>query len=147
MIPLKDNQDVKGPVWGTLALIVVNLVLAIAGDIPHLNFWQVLIALAGLWLFGGYVERRLGTLAFVFIYVVLAAAAGFLVGSADEAAGVFAVNLFVPVLALGVLHLALAPKSKIIAMVPVPFAMTFFEIPTIAVLVGWAILEVLLFAV
>ena len=59
----------------------------------------------------------------------------------------FAVSLFMPVLLIGGLHLALAPKSRILALVPIPFAMTFFEIPTVAMLIGWAALEVLLTAV
>lgn len=147
MIPLKDTQDVKGPIWATVALIVVNFVLYLAGEIPHLNFWQAMLALLGLWLFGLYVERRLGSLIYLAIYLVLALTTGFLVGGVDQPAGSFAISLFLPVLAIGLLHLALAPKSKILAFVPVPFAMTFFEIPTVAMLVGWLALEVLLTAV
>jgi hypothetical protein len=48
------------------------------------------------------------------------------------------------VLTLGAIHLALAPASKIVTLVPIPFAMAFYEIPTIAMLIGWAALEVAL---
>lgn len=147
MIPFRDTMKVRGPVWATLLAIVANLGLYIAGLIPHLNFWQLLAALVGLWLFGAYIERRLGSPAFIAIYLALAAATGFLVGAVDEEAGIFAVSLFMPVLLLGGLHLALAPKSRILALVPVPFAMTFFEIPTVAMLLIWLALEVLLTAV
>ncbi|HTU14648.1 MAG TPA: rhomboid family intramembrane serine protease [Solirubrobacterales bacterium] len=147
MIPLKDTQDVKGPIWATVALIAVNFVLYVAGEIPHLNFWQAMLALIGLWLFGLYVERRLGSLIYLAIYVALAVSTGFLVGGVDQPAGSFAISLFLPVLALGLIHLALAPRSRILALVPIPFAMTFFEIPTVAMLVGWLALEVLLTAV
>lgn len=133
--------------WATLLAVVTNLGLYIAGLIPHLNFWQLLVALAGLWLFGAYIERRLGSPAFVAIYIVLAVATGFLIGVVDEEAGVFAVSLFMPVLLLGGLHLALAPKSRILVLVPVPFAMGFFEVPTVAMLMIWLALEVLLTAV
>lgn len=147
MIPLRDTEDVKGPVWATLALILVNFVLYVAGEIPHLNFWQVMVALLGLWLFGLYIERRLGSVAYLAIYLVLAGSTGFLVGAIDEHGGVFTISLFLPVLALGLLHLALAPRSRILAMVPVPFAMSFYEIPTVAMLVTWLAVEVLLTAV
>ena len=147
MIPLRDTEDVKGPVLATLALILVNFVLYVAGEIPHLNFWQAIVALIGLWLFGLYVERRLGSLAYLAIYLVLAGSTGFLVGAVDEPSGLFAVSLFLPVLALGLLHLALAPKSRTLVMVPVPFAMSFYEIPTVAMLVIWLAVEVLLTAV
>lgn len=139
-------MEAKGPVWITLALIVANFVLYLVGKVPDLNFWQVLVALLGLWLFGCYPERRLGPIAYLAIYVVLAASAGFLVGAVDDNSGLFAIGLFLPVLALGLLHLALAPRSKILCFVPVPLAMTFYQVPTIAILVGWVGLEVLLTA-
>jgi membrane associated rhomboid family serine protease len=147
LIPFRDTLDQKGPMAMTVAIIVINFGLYLAGLIPHLNFWQMLVALLGLWLFGAYVERRLGSLAFFAIYVALAASTGFLVGAVDEASGPFAASLFMPVLILGLLHLALAPKSHILAILPIPFAMTFVEVPTVAVLLGWLALEVLLFAV
>lgn len=147
MIPLRDTQDLQGPVWATFALILANLVLAIAGEIPHLNFWQVLVAVIGLWLFGRYVELRLGSFVFLAIYLVVAAATGFLVATIDDEVGRWAVSLFLPVLAIGAIHLALAPRSRILTMVPIPFAMSFFEIPTVAMLFVWLALEVLLTAV
>jgi membrane associated rhomboid family serine protease len=140
-------MDQRGPVVATVVAIAVNFGLYVAGLIPHLNFWQMLVALVGLWLFGAYVERRLGTAAFAAIYLFLASSTGFLVGAVDAASGPFAASLFMPVLLLGVLHLALAPGSRILVLVPVPFAMTFFEVPTVAMLFGWLALEVLLFAV
>lgn len=140
-------MEVKGPVWATLLAVVTNLGLYIAGLIPHMNFWQMIVALVGLWIFGSYIERRLGTPAFIGIYLVLAVATGFLIGAVDEEAGIFAVSLFMPVLLLGALHLALAPKSRILVLVPVPFAMSFFEVPTVAMLLIWLALEVLLTAV
>jgi len=147
LIPVRDTQDLQGPVWATFGLILVNLVLAIAGEVPHLNFWQVLVALIGLWLFGRYVELRLGSLVFLAIYLVLAGLTGFLVAAIDDEVGRWAVSLFLPVLAIGAIHLVLAPRSRILTMVPIPFAMSFVEIPTVAMLVAWVALEVLLTAV
>lgn len=144
MIPLRDNQEIKGPVWGTLALIVVNFGLFLTGNIPQLNIWQVLVAMLGIWLFCSYVERRLGTLPFLAIYLGLAVSTGFLVGSVDSHSGTFAVSIFLPVLTLGTIHLAIAPSSKIVTMVPIPFAMAFYEIPTVAMLIIWAAAEVLI---
>ncbi|MBK5232054.1 MAG: rhomboid family intramembrane serine protease [Thermoleophilia bacterium] len=144
MIPLRDTQEVRGPVWITLVLIAANFILFAAGQIPHLNIWQVLLALLGLWLFGAYVERRLGSLPYLAIYVVLAISTGFLVVAVDHHSGLIAVSIFLPVLALGALHLALAPGSKIVTLVPIPFAMAFYEIPTVAMLIGWVALEVIL---
>ncbi|MGK2933380.1 MAG: rhomboid family intramembrane serine protease [Solirubrobacterales bacterium] len=142
MIPLRDNQELRGPVWATLALIVAYLVLFVTGAAPHLNFWQMLVALLGLWLFGAYVERRIGSLPYLGLVALLAVSTGFLVGAVDNHPGVLAVSIFLPVLTLGVIHLALVPGSKIVTLVPIPFAMAFYEVPTIAVLIGWAVLEV-----
>ncbi len=147
LIPLRDTLEVRGPVWATLLFVLTNVALYAFGEIPHLNFWQMLVGVVGLWIFGAYVERRLGSPAFIAIYILLAGATGFLVGAVDEQSGTFAISLFLPVLLLGGLHLALAPKSRIIVLVPIPFAMTFFEIPTIAMLIGWVALEMLLTAV
>ena len=68
-------------------------------------------------------------------------------GWAHDLSGIFGFTVFLPVLALGAVHLVLAPRSKILCLAPVPFAVAFYEIPTIAILVGWGALEVLLFAV
>ena len=146
MIPFRDTLDVEGPVKATIGVILAYLVLAVAGQVPHLNFWQILVALAGLWIFGAYVERRLGSLAFLAIYILLAGSTGFLVASIDGQEGAFAVSIFLPVLALAGLHLALAPRSRILCLLPIPFAMSFFEVPTIAMAVGWVGLEMLLTA-
>jgi membrane associated rhomboid family serine protease len=147
LIPFRDTHEVKGPVWITLALIVINFGLFVAGELPDLNLWQFLLAVLGLWLFGAYVERRLGSIPYLVIYLMLAVVTGLLVGAVDDQSGIFGFTVFLPVLALGALHLTLAPRSKIICLVPIPFAMAFYEIPTIAILIGWVALEVLLFAV
>ena len=144
MIPLRDNRAEQGPVWATLALIVAYFVLFVAGAVPHLNIWQVLVALLGLWLFGAFVERRLGSLAYLALVVAMAVSTGFLVGAVDHHPGALAVSIFLPVLALGVIHLAMEPNSKIITMVPIPFAMAFYEIPTIIILFIWVVAEVLI---
>src|SRR5690606_12650552 len=123
LIPVRDTQEVSGPVWATLGLILANFVLAVAGEIPHLNFWQVLVALIGLWLFGRYVELRLGSIIYLVLYLFLAGSTGFLVAAIDDEVGKWAVSLFLPVLALGAIHVALAPRSRILALVPIPFAM------------------------
>ncbi len=144
MIPLRDTLDVRGPVRATVFLVALNFVLYLAVGIPHLNFWQLLVGVAGLWLFGAYVERRLGSPVFLGVYLVLAVAAGFLIGAIDDNSGSFVISLFMPVLLVGILHLVLAPRSRILVLVPIPFAMGFFEVPTIAMLIGWTVLEVLL---
>ncbi len=144
MIPLRDTLEARGPVRATIALVIVNLALFAFVGIPYLNFWQMLVGVAGLWLFGAYVERRLGSLAFLGIYVLLAVATGFLIGMVDDESGSLVIGLFLPVLLIGILHLVLAPRSRILVLVPIPFAMGFLEVPTIAMLIGWTVLEVLL---
>lgn len=146
MIPFRDDSDLRGPIWGTLALLLLYLVLALIGDIPHMNAWQVLIGLVGLWLFAPYVERRAGTPLFVTGFLIVAGATGFLVGAVDDASGHFAVSFFLPVLATAGIHIILAPRSRILCLLPIPFAMTFVEVPTIAVTVIWLALEILLTA-
>lgn len=147
MIPLRDTLPARGPVPVVLGLILLNLVLGLTGQIPHLNFLQILVAVFGLWLFGAYVERRLGSIAFLAIYVALTVSTGFLIGAVDDSSGSFGVSLFLPVLGAGLIHLALAPRSHIVGLVPVPFAMTFFEVPTAAMLAVWLLVEVLLTAI
>lgn len=139
-------MDLRGPVWGTLGLLFIYLVLAIAGQIPHMNAWQVIVGLIGLWLFAPYVERRAGTPVFLAAFLFVAISTGFLVGAVDEDSGHFAVSFFLPVLATAGAHIALAPRSRIICLLPVPFAMTFFEVPTIAMAITWVALEILLTA-
>lgn len=147
MIPLRDTLEARGPVWITLALILANLLLAVTGQIPHLNVFQVLLAVYGLWLFGPYVERQLGHLLFTLLYLVLALVTGFLIGAVDESSGRFAVSLFLPVLGVSLIHLAMAPHSRIVGFVPVPFAMTFVAVPAAVILVIWVALEMALTAV
>lgn len=140
-------MDLRGPIWGTLALLLIYLILAIAGQIPDMNGWQILVGLVGLWLFAPYVERRAGTPLFVAGFILAAAASGFLTGAVDEDGGIWTANLFIPVLVTAGVHIALAPRSRILCLIPVPFAMTFVEIPTIAMTVIWVALEILLTAV
>ena len=140
-------MDLRGPVWGTLALLVIYLILGLAGQIPDMNVWQVAVGLLGLWLFAPYVERRAGTPFFLIGFILVAAACGFLTGAVDESDGLWTANLFIPVLATAGAHIALAPRSKILCLIPVPFAMTFVEVPTIAMTIIWLALEVLLTAV
>ena len=147
MIPVRDTLEARGPVPATLGLIVAYFVLALVGDIPHLNFWQVLVCLAGLWLFGAYPERRLGSPAFLAFFVLVAGVSGFLVGAIDESSSGYAISLFIPVLCTAGLHLALAPKSKTLSLLIVPFGSTFFEVPTYIIAIIWLVLEILLFAV
>ena len=94
-------MEIRGPVRATLFFVLANLVLYAFGEIPHLNLWQMLVGVAGLWIFGAYIERRLGSTAFIAIYLLLAGATGFLIGAVDEQSGAFAVSLFMPVLLLG----------------------------------------------
>lgn len=147
MIPLRDTLDVRGPIRATVGLTVANAAFFALFGIPYLNFWQFLVGLAGLWLFGAYVERRLGSAVFLAVYLSFVAITGFLIGAVDDQASTFTVGLFMPVLLTGILHLSLAPRSRILALVPIPFAMGFFEVPTIAMLIGWTALEVLLGAI
>jgi hypothetical protein len=146
MIPFRDNMDLRGPVWGTLAFLLIYLVLALVGDIPHMNAWQVIVGLFGLWLFAPYVERRAGTPLFVLGFLFVAGVTGFLVGAVDEASGPYAISFFLPVLATAGVHIALAPRSKILCLIPIPFAMTFVEVPTIGMTVVFVALEILLTA-
>lgn len=147
MIPLRDTLPARGPVWITLALVLINLVLGAAGQVPHLNVFQLLLAVYGLWLFGPYVERQLGHLLFALLYLVLALTTGFLIGAIDDDSGRFAVSLFLPVLAIGLVHLAIAPRSGIRGVLPIPFAVTFVTVPTGVMLVIWLALEMVLTAV
>lgn len=140
-------MDLPGSVRGTLGLLLIYLILGLAGQIPDMNFWQVALGLLGLWLFAPYVERRAGTPAFLAGFILVAAASGFLTGAVDDSRGLWTANLFIPVLITAGVHIALAPRSRILCLLPIPFAMTFVEVPTIAMTIGWIALEILLTAV
>lgn len=139
-------MDLRGPIWGTLGLLLVYLILGVIGQIPDMNFWQVAVGLLGLWLFAPYVERRAGTPAFLAGFILVAVATGFLTGAVDDSESIWTANLFLPVLATAGVHIGLAPRSRIICLLPIPFAMTFVEVPTIAMTIGWIALEILLTA-
>lgn len=161
MIPLRDTNQAEGTVWITLAAIVGAVVLAVTGQVAHMNALQLLLAIWALWLFAPFVERQLGHLLFALLFLILFFLAGFLTGAVDHDAGNFAPGLFLPVLGIGLVHLALAPLAKpsetetapaeaprsgIIGLIPIPFAMTFVTVPAALVLVAWVVLEIALTA-
>jgi membrane associated rhomboid family serine protease len=142
LIPFRDTVERKGPVTGILVAILIAVALVPAGIAQAGNLWQLLLGLLGLWLFGYYPARRLGTPVFLAIWVALLLAAGLL--AAATGGDAFQIPLLPAVFAVGLLHLALAPRSEIICLLPFPFAMTFLEVPTAALLAVWVLLEVLL---
>ena len=142
MIPFRDTVEQQGPVAGVLVAIALSLVLALTGIGATGNVWQLILALIGLWLFGAYPARRLGTAGFLGLWIALLAVVALFAGLfGDEGPRI---ELLPAVLGLGLVHLATVPRSKIICLLPLPFAMTFFEVPTAIVLVVWAGLELLL---
>lgn len=142
MIPFRDTVEQQGPIAGVLIAMGLTLAIALTGTGNAGNVWQLFLALIGLWLFGAYLSRRLGTLGFLGVWVVTLAVVALFAGLfGDEGPRI---EVLPTVLGLGLIHLATVPWSRILCLLPVPFAMTFFEVPTVIVLAFWAGLELLL---
>ena len=139
MIPLKDTLDVRGGIVATVALLVANVVLFALGSYDA-GFWTLLISLLSIWLFGGALEKKVGPVGLIGIYLLAVVLSGLIAGLIEGSAGIFA--FFPPgaALGLGLILLALVPSAKIVALIPIPFAMGLYEVPAAIVL---AILVVL----
>lgn len=143
MIPIRDTLDERGGVVATIMLLVGNAVLFGFG-LYEAGFWTFLVSLLGIWLFGGAVEKRLGPFGLIAVYLIALALGGLVAGLVDSASG--ALLLYPPgaALGLGLALLALAPKAKIVTLIPIPFAMGLYEIPAAAILALLALIAILL---
>jgi membrane associated rhomboid family serine protease len=142
LIPFRDTVEQKGPAAGVLIAIAVALVLVLTEVGKAGDTWQLLLGLIGLWLFGYYPARRLGTAGFLGLWVALLAFTALLVALLGD--GDPEVEILPAILGVGLVHLAFAPRSKTLCLLPLPFAMTFFEVPTAVLLAVWVALEILL---
>lgn len=133
MIPLKDTLDDRGGVAATILLLVANVVLFGLG-LYETGFWTFLVSLLAIWLFGGALERKVGPAGLVGTYLVALALSGLVAGLIEGSAGVF--TFFPPgaALGLGLALLVLAPRAKIVTLIPIPFAMGFYEVPSVLIL-------------
>ena len=138
MIPVRDTIGDLGPVRGTVALLVVEVV-AFALGLFDGSLWALLLVLLGTWLFGSPIERRLGTGRFLLAVSALVGIAGLVAGLVDGNA-TFILYPLGSVLGLGLLLVALIPRGRILVLSPIPFAMGFHEVPAWIVLVVWTAL-------
>ena len=138
MIPVRDTIGDLGPIRGTLLLLALE-VLAYALGVFNAGFWALLLALAGTWLFGSPLERRLGTGRFLLAVAALVGIAGLVAGLIDGVA-TFILYPLGAVFGLGLALVALVPHGRILVLSPIPFAMGFYEVPAWAVLAVWTVL-------
>lgn len=138
MIPFRDTIGDPGPVRGTLVLLLLELAGWALGLLDG-SIWVLLLALAGTWLFGSPLERRLDTARFAAVVVALVLVAG-LVAALIDGDGAFVLYPLGAVLGLGLVLVATIPRARILFLSPIPFAMGFYEVPAWAVLAGWAVL-------
>jgi membrane associated rhomboid family serine protease len=143
LIPVKDMLDDRGGIVATAVLLVVNAVLFGFG-LYEVGFWTFLVSLLAIWLFGGALEKKLGSFGLVGVYLVALGLASLIAGVIDESAGIFL--LFPPgaALGLGLVLLGLAPGAKIATLVPIPFAMGLYEVPAVVILALLTVIAVLL---
>lgn len=138
MIPIRDTVGDLGPIRGTLAFLVLEVVAYAVGAFGA-GFWALLVALVGTWLFGAPLEGRLGTARFLLTAAALTALAGLIAAMVDGAGG-FLLYPLGAVLGLGLLLVVVIPRARILVLSPIPFAMGFQEVPAPVVLVVWAVL-------
>ena len=138
MIPIRDTIGDLGPVRATLALLLLE-VLAWAFGLFDGSFWVLLLTLLGTWLFGSPIERRLGTGRFLLAVAALVGIAALVAGLIDGDA-TFILYPLGAVLGLGLFLVALVPRSRILVLSPIPFAMGFHEVPAWIILVIWTVL-------
>ena len=138
MIPFRDTIGDPGPVRGTLALLVLEVVAWALGPFDG-SVWALLLALAGTWLFGSPLERRLGTARFAAIVVALVLISGLLAALIDGD-GVVLLYPLGAVLGLGLVLVATVPHARILVLGPIPFAAGLYEVPAWIVLGIWVVL-------
>ena len=138
MIPFRDTIGDPGPVRGTLTLLVLEVVAWALGPLDG-SIWVLLLALAGTWLFGSPLERRLGTGRFAAITVALVLVTG-LIAALIDGDRVFTPYPLGAVLGLGLVLVATIPRARILVLSPIPFAAGLYEVPAWIVLVIWTVL-------
>ncbi|MGA1212504.1 MAG: hypothetical protein ACO3ZZ_02080 [Solirubrobacterales bacterium] len=138
MIPVRDTIGDLGPIRGTLALLAAEVVAFILGLFDG-SIWVLLLVLAGTWLFGSPLERRLGTPKFLLVALALFAAGPVVIGLVDGESP-FTLYPLGAVGGMGLVLIGVVPRARILFLSPIPFAMGFYEVPAWAVLAGWAFL-------
>lgn len=138
MIPVRDTIGELGPVRGTLVLLMLE-VAAWALELFEGSVWVLLLVLAGTWLFGSPLERRLGTARFAAVIVALILLSGLLASLIDDD-GTFILYPLGAVLGLGLALVGLVPRARILILSPIPLAMGFYETPAWILLVVWVVL-------
>lgn len=133
MIPLRDTLDDRGGVVATVLLLVANVTLFGLG-LYGAGFWTLPVSLLAIWLFGGALEKKAGPVGLVGIYLVALTLSSLVAGLVEGSASLF--SFFPPgaALGLGLALLALAPRTKIVTLIPIPFAMGLYEVPAVVIL-------------
>jgi len=138
LIPFRDTIGDPGPVRGTLVLLVLEVAAWALGPFDG-SIWALLLVLAGTWLFGSPLERRLDTARFAAIVVSLVLVTGLLAALIDGD-GAFSLYPLAAVLGLGLVLVATIPRARILVLSPIPFAAGLYEVPAWVVLGIWVVL-------
>ena len=138
MIPFRDTIGDPGPVRGTFVLLVLEVAAWALGPFDG-SIWALLLVLAGTWLFGSPLERRLDTARFAAIVVSLVLVTGLLAALIDGD-GAFSLYPLAAVLGLGLVLVATIPRARILVLGPIPFAAGLYEVPAWVVLGIWVVL-------
>ena len=143
MIPLKDTLDDRGGVVATAVILIGNALLFGLG-LYEAGFWTLLVALLAIWLFGGALEKKLGPFGLIGVYLVALALAGLIAGLLDGSSGAFLLYPPGADLGLGLILLGVAPRAKIVTLIPIPFAMGLYEVPAVVILVSLVAIAMIL---
>ena len=143
MIPIRDTLDRPGGIVATVILLVANVVLFALG-LYEAGFWTLLVSLLAIWLFAGALEKKLGPVGLVIAYLAVLGLASLIAGLVGDDSGAFL--LFPPgaALGLGLLLLVLVPGARIATLIPIPFAMGLYEVPSVVILLVLTVIALLL---
>ncbi len=107
----------------------------------HGGWMHVLGNMWTLWIFGDNVEDRLGPTRFLLFYLGCGIAAGVVHGFVNHDSTVPAVGASGAIAGVMGAYFVLFPRSRLILMVPILFLPFFFEIPAVAYLGYWFLLQ------
>ena len=148
MIPFRDAIPARTRPLVTVAIAVLNVV-----TVAWLHPLAVAANVFALWLFGPTVEDRMGHGRFVIFYLACAAAAaaaqaaagdGTIAATSTSAAMAGSIDAtWTGAAVAGVIgaYVVLYPRSRILTLVPLPFAVRIVDVPAITIALVWVALE------
>lgn len=140
--PLRDAMRGSLEVSGHGLGIVRDVVVPLLGhQLLHAGAFAVVLSTVTLWVFGGRIEARLGSARFLLFHLLAGACAGVAQGWLVAPGGAIVVGASGAVAASIAACLVLAPRSRIVLLVPVVVVPVIVEVGALALAAGWLLLQ------